>query len=681
MTGKKKKFFSLEKVLPEAASYCVLFLSLFINRFWMLGDIGYSLFRGVPNFYSWIVLWNCRVLETFGFSGYWAGNTMLPYHNALAFSENMIGLTPFAIPLRIITDNPVLFTNLLSLFMVMFTMIILFQVLKKLSGSRIGAVVGTLIFTLYPWSMKEFSLGRFHMLAVFFIPLIFYFNIKFWKDNNRKNLFFLFLFFLWTFLSNIYIGIFFTLFLGLFNLIWYFYEKKLFSIKKILEWAVSVFLVWVFLLPVFLKYRNTGSDLGMIRTLNDQVNYTGPLNSWITVPDENFIYGKILNIFPKGSKDGIVENYMFPGIVASLFFFLSFFYSKFPKWLKSLRLTGLAMALLAIGPFIPGISVKIPLPFSFFWYLFPPLQATRNPHRFAIFAVFSIAVLAAFMIKGLLKKRKRNIIYIFLILILILIETQTVEKSSVAIERYSKQFYKQLNKETNDHIVVELPFEIHSDLRAMAASTFFWHKTINGISGLRPPLQSQMEKELRNFPSRLTIKLLQSLKIDRIVINERFYLGKRIRFLKKIRKFPQINFLFMKGMKSAWSLKRGKYYKNLDLKKDFFIITKKNHEKKECKLLLKVRNAGESILFNPKAPSKFKFTLSKEWELTVFSKKNGKKKILKKLIWNPPALFHENNSLKEIMFNYSGTVGDICLQIDIPGETVILTSVKGMNEY
>jgi len=671
MSDENRGFKNIKKFFPDILSFIFLAFALLLNRFWMLSDLAFSLFRGVPNFYSWIVLWNCRVLETLGFSGYWAGNAMIPYKNVLAFSENMIGLTPLVFPLRLISDNPVLIVNLLSLIMVFLTMIILFLILKKWTGSRVGSLIGTLLFALYPWSMKEFSLGRFHMLAVFFIPLIFYLNVKFWNNPKKKYLIFFFILFLWTFLSNIYLGIFMTLFIGLFNLIWYFYEKQLFSFKKIFKWSLTVFLIWLFMIPLFLKYREAGSDIGMIRTLQDQVNYTGPLNSWLTVPDENFLYGKIVRIFPKGTRDGIVENYMFPGMIALIFFLLSFFYKKFPKWLKSLRLTGLFMVILSLGPYIPGLTVKIPLPFSLFWYIFPPLQATRNPHRFALFAIFTVAVMAAFMMRDFLKRNKKNVFFAFIIIFFILFETQSIEKSDIAIEKYSKQFYKWLNAVKNNHIVAELPFEIHTDLRAMASATFFWHKTINGVSGLRPPLQSQLERELINFPSEHTINILQALNVDRIVVNERAYGKRRRKMLKSMESFHSIRFLFRIGMKSAWSVSNGEKFDYFVPKDDLYLERLKTVE--GYKLFINVKNPKKKIIFNPKAPSKFKFTKSREWEVTVFSNDKGKGTILKKMKWNPPALFYDKNSKKEVLSDLkNNNRNDISVRVDIPGESILL---------
>lgn len=632
-------------LFSDSFAYIIFFLSLLLNRFWMLRDIGDSVFRGVPNFYTWITLWNLRVLETFDFTGYWAGNTMAPYQKAFAFSENLIGLTPFTALFRIFTKNPILLTNLLSLFLVFLTMVMSYKIFEKLTGGKLNSVAGVIMFSLYPWSMKEFSLGRFHMLGVFWIPLILFFNIQFWKKGEKKYIALMSVFWFWTFLINIYIGIFLTVFLLFFNFFWFLYEKILFTKKKIISWMISVFLIWLFMAPIFLVYKSAGSDLGMVRTLGDQMNYTGPAESWLTVPDENWLYGKALKILPAGTRDGIVENYMFPGFVAVMFFIISFFIKNIPPWLKSIRLTGLSMVLLSIGPFIPGIPVKIPLPFSFLWYIFPPLQATRNPHRFAVFAVLSFAILAAYLLKKFFGNRKYYIPVSIILIVFISLESLSIEKSERAMAASAETFYQFLNMDSNDHTVAEVPFGMHTDLRAMAGSTYFWHRTVNGVSGLRPPLQTQLENEIRDFPSEHAIKILQSLGVDRVVINERYFGRKKNSLYKRLDQFSQVQFMFKKGLRSAWKLEKGKKLKYLNFNKDFSIVFSSEGENESNHFFIVLNRAEEDILFNPKAPSKFKFTKSKEWEIEV-SGKNGE--LIKNIYWNPPALFHKLNNKKRV---------------------------------
>ncbi|MEN8154097.1 MAG: hypothetical protein ABFR75_08740 [Acidobacteriota bacterium] len=659
----KNKNIRSRNFLYDILAYIFFLFSILINRFWMLGEISDSVFRGVPNFYTWITLWNVRVMETFGFSGYWAGNTMVPYKKAFAFSENLIGLTPFSAFIRIFTKNPVFFTNLLSLLLVFLTLVMSYKIFEKLFGGKLNSVAGAIMFSLYPWSMKEFSLGRFHMLGVFWIPLILFFNIQFWKKNEKKYLMLMSLFWFWTFLINIYIGIFLTVFLLFFNFFWFLYEKGLFTGKKILTWGVSLFLVWLLMAPVFLIYKKAGSDLGMVRTLGDQVNYTGPLNSWITVPDENWLYGKFLKILPTGTRDGIVENYMFPGFIAILFFVVSFFVKRIPPWLKGIRLTGLFMAILSLGPFLPGLSVKIPLPFSVLWYIFPPLQATRNPHRFALFAVISFAILTAYLLKRLFGNRKYYVPIAMIFIAFISVESLTMEKSERAMAASAETFYSFLNMDSNDHIVAEIPFGMHTDLRAMAGSTYFWHRTVNGVSGLRPPLQTQLENEIREFPSEHSIKILQSLGVNRIVINERYY-GKRIKNLyKKLENFQRVQFMFKKGLRSAWKLERGRKLKYLNFNKDFYIKfseekINKNH------FFITLKRAENDILFNPKSPSKFKYTKSQEWKIDIVDNSG---RLISSIDWNPPALFHSMNNRKKI--ELPGNITDFKVILHVTGNS------------
>jgi len=79
------------------------------------------------------------------------------------------------------------------------------------------------------------------------------------------------------------------------------------------------------------------------------------------------------------------EDAMFPGAIVFLIFIASYMIKKMPTWLKSLRTASVIMAILALGPYALGLSIKIPLPYIILWYIFPPLKALRNPHRLCIF--------------------------------------------------------------------------------------------------------------------------------------------------------------------------------------------------------------------------------------------------------------------------------------------------------
>ncbi len=662
---KNESLFSISNLLI----LLVLLFAILINRFWLLPHIDTHVYRGVPNFYTWITLWNCHVLGTLDFSNYWSSNAMYPYPHAFAFSENMMGMTPFSAPIWYITKNPILTANLLSILLVWLSAVMTYLIIKKMLNSRLPAVVAALIFSLNPLIMKAFSLGRFHMLGVMWIPLIMYYNWKFWESNSKRYLWLMGFFWIWTFWINIYLGIFLGIFLGIWNLIWFFYQKPIFSLKKIIQWILCVFIIWILMVPIFLVYQQTAQDSGMIRTLENQIQYTGPVWSWFTISDENWLWGKTLKFLPTGTPDGIVEYYMFPGFITMGFFIFSFFIKGMPHWLKSLRITGLVLFFLSMGPYTLGIPWKIPLPFALLWHLYPPLRATRNPHRLSLFVILIIAVLASYIIKKYFYRKNIKIFLVILLCLGICLETMTVVKPKRALNKNAKIFYSILKKDNQQHTIIELPVNIHTDIRAMVSSTFHWNRIINGVSGLWPPLQSQLEWETREFPSTHTIRLLQSLEVDRIIIHEKYYGKKRRRLLRRLKQYPDLKFLYRSGFTSLWFLERGKLRKNFNSQQDLKITAPSFCISGRVNLSLNIEPALENFVFNLKAPSKFRFTPSRLWQIEIKTEGFTKKSTIKES-WCPPALFHNQNRRKKIVVDLNPGHNELIVEVDIMGEKV-----------
>ncbi len=587
---------------------------------------------------------------------------MYPYEGTLLLSENLFGITPFAFIVYLFSGNqPVLMTNLLSFFLLLTLSFSTFVITKKLFNSNLGSFVSALIMLLNPWLLKMFSLQRFHMLFLIWIPLLIYYTKNFFDKGEAKYLLLYYIFYLWTFLGCMYIGIFFEVFIVIWVVFWIIYEKNIF--KKTFLFLSTHFLVWFSMLFIFLKYKNIGESFGIIRNISDQEAYTGPLYSIFTVPDENFLWGNIIHILPKGTRDGIIENFLFPGATVIILSVIMFFVRKIPSWMKSLRVAGLFMLLFSIGPFLNINSYKIPLPFYFLYYLFPPLKATRNPHRFFIFFILVVSFFSAYIVKKFfntkLNKKTKILIY-FLAISFLFIETFTSGNAGVAISNSDITFYSKIIKKYKPNIVLELPINIRNDLKAMSFSTYQWYKLVNGVSGIRPPLQIQLERELSNFPDSKSIRILENLGVDTLIVNTNWYRRKNrlvnskksYSYLKAhIKKYKDIKIAGYFKNKIIFKLKNTKKLKILDLKKD--VVIKLRKYKKNSNISYYLLNVdftknGNNFIFNPYAPSTFKFTPSKKWEIVV---KNSKNEIIFSTFFEPKALLYGKYLIYSFKFN------------------------------
>ncbi len=667
----------LSRQLRRPELWIVLFLLLFtlVNRWPLLTHLGTHTYYTAFDYciYNWELLWNCHTLETMNFAGYWASNGMYPYPHAFAFSENMIGLTPFALPIWLLSRNPILTINLLQLLLMWLTAVATFFAMRKMIGGGLPALAGALIFSFYPYLSWSFTIGHPHILALMWIPLIMYANWQFWQNGRMRYLLYIFLFWFWTFLISIYLGIFLTVFMVLWNAIWFLHERRLFSLKKIVRWCAVVFLAWALMIPIFLVYYNVTRDMGVVRTLEQQMQFTGNIWSWFSIPPDNWLWGQKLKVLPP-SRLMSFEDAMFPGLIALAFFIVSFFVKGMPQWLKSLRWSAVVMAIFALGPFALGIRWKLPLPFILLYYSFPPLWATRNPHRWGLFTVLIIGFLAAYLLKRLPKKPRYTLMAMMAIAGIAL-EAWTYMTPKEALHPGVTAVYQSLAEKDGKHIVAELPMgnrwsQWGWETKTLLTSTYHWQTVINGVTGLWPAVQFQLGRELKEFPSPHTISLLQALDVDRLVLNESKLRRRLPQLLAHMQETGQLQFLRRIDIHSVWSLQKGASRTRLDPDADFALSAPSQLAAGQATVCLEIPAAREKVIFNPKAPAQWKFPIARPWY--IVEKNPGSSGTPRQHDWFAPGLFHARNNRFPLAMAIAPAQSRIGLELDIMGEKVTL---------
>jgi len=605
------------------------------------------------------------------FSNYWKTNAMHPYDNALAFSETIIGLVPFACPIYAITKNNILTINITSLLLIWLTSSTTYIIFKKLFNDRLASLAGALIFAFYPWTMRQFTIGRIHMLSFFCLPIIFYANLRYWQTNKFKHLFLLSLFYLWAFLISVYIGIFLCIVLTLWNLIWFAKEKPLFIFSKIFKWLLAILIVWLLMTPIFFKYYEVSKSFGIPRTLEQQIRYTGPIWSWFTASSDNLLWGQIFKLLPVRRFDETpIENTMFPGFFALSFFLISFFIKKLPRWLNSLKWAGLITAIFAIGPYALGLKKPLPMPFLILWYIFPPMKATRNPHRFSIFVILIIGFLISYLLSTINSLKFKSISFKMIAIVFICLELFTYAIPKIHYPVNVLISYKKLNDLKNKAMIIEMPADsIFLQTKALFGSTFYWHNTANGVTAIFPPLQYQIAHELFEFPSSHSIKLLQSINIDYIIIHPEEYIHKDLlNRLPLINGRKELELIDKIGNIIILKLIKGTPFQYINPQKDIHLLTPSIFIEGKSTIAIEVSSASNNIIFNPYAPVKFAYQSARPW--FIYIKTDADKEYFK-IPWHINALLHKFNSRIQIPLSLKNDTKLLIVKIDIMGKKEI----------
>jgi len=258
--------------------------------------------------------------------------------------------------------------------------------------------------------------------------------------------------------------------------------------------------------------------------------------------------------------------------------------------------------------------------------------------------LLGVSIIAAYTLNVYLR-RKKHIAIGIVILVLYCCETFTYYKPVEGLHPMAAEVYRELKFEGKERVIIELPMPTRwsgwvSETRPLMNSIYHWNKVFNGISGLWPPAQFQVARELRNFPSKHTISLLQSLGINTIIINEdRFF--KRLKgLLKKMNETKELHFIKRVGNISIWYLAEGSKAAYFNPRKHIKLICEKQPNSDLSNLIIEIKDEYNQFIFNWKAPARWSFPIAEPWKIEVL----GDDKVIFEKKWDVPAIFHNKNN-------------------------------------
>src|SRR5262245_62952975 len=98
---------------PVVAVIYLAITLVMATSFVRLDELGEATFAGDGRLIVWTIAWTCHAILSR--TPLFGANMFFPASNALAYTEHMLGLGLLALPLQLITDNPVLTFSILWL--------------------------------------------------------------------------------------------------------------------------------------------------------------------------------------------------------------------------------------------------------------------------------------------------------------------------------------------------------------------------------------------------------------------------------------------------------------------------------------------------------------------------------------------------------------------------------------
>jgi hypothetical protein len=485
--------------------------------------------------FAWTLSWNVHALTHHPWSIF-ESNIYYPQAHTLGYSENLIGSALLAAPAILLTDNPILGINSVSILTTLLCGLGAYWLARRLGASRPAAVVAGIVFGFAP--PRFLRLGQLHLGAVQWIPFGLAALTGYFDTGRRRDLWLAAVFFSLEALSSGHGAVF--LVMAMLGLTAYRLVRglRVDIIRRVRDLGVVGALLLLPAVLVVIEYQLVRHDVGLTRTLDDWVRTN--FASFLTSP--TYVDRTLNARFLVGGELPMAD--LFPGYLPLLLAPLAFLWRR-PAAAGNARGTTAAIRPVNDAPFyglltLVSLWAALPLdrPFGLWPYVYwlPGLNFIRTPSRITILTVLGLAMLSALAGDGLaarlrLSERRRVLVLGVLALLLV------VEFAEGPLD--ARPFRVQLHPVDravallNGRVAIaELPMEdpntdtMHWERRQsifMLHSIAHWKKTIHGYSGTRAPLHDELYDQLTRFPDEKSLASLERIGVTHLVVHTDLY--------------------------------------------------------------------------------------------------------------------------------------------------------------
>jgi hypothetical protein len=485
--------------------------------------------------FAWTLSWDVHALTHHPWSIFEA-NIYYPQAHTLGYSENLIGSALLAAPAILLTGNPILGINSVSILTTLLCGLGAYWLARRLGASRSAAVVAGIVFGFAP--PRFLRLGQLHLGAVQWIPFGLAALTGYFDTGRRRDLWLAAAFFSLEALSSGHGAVFLVIaMLGLtaYRLI---RGLRIDAVRRIRDLGVVGALLLLPAVLVVIEYQLVRHDVGLTRTLDDWVRTN--FASFLTSP--TYVDRTLNARFLVGGDLPMAD--LFPGYLPLLLAPLAFLWRR-PAAHEGNSETAPVTRRVNDVPFYGLLTVvslwaALPLdkPFGLWPYVYwlPGLNFIRTPSRITILTVLGLAILAALASDGLaarlrLSERVRAVVLGVLALLLVV----EFAEGPLDARPYRVQFHpvdRAVALLQGRVAIAELPMEdpntdtMHWERRQsifMLHSMAHWQKTIHGYSGTRAPLHDELYDQLTRFPDEKSLSSLERIGVTHVVVHTDLY--------------------------------------------------------------------------------------------------------------------------------------------------------------
>lgn len=216
--------------------------------------------------FMWTLAWNTHAILSQPFSIF-DSNIYYPHERTLAFSENLLGSTPFAAPVLWLGGSPLLALNIVALSSVMLSGIGGYLLGRRVGLGPAAAFVCGMVCAFAP--ARFFRLGQLHLTSIQWIPFSLAFLHAYLDTGRRRDLLLAIAFFSLQALASGHGAVFLT-FAILVVLVYRFaFGEPWRPLERLRDVGAAGALLFLPALLIFIPYRIVQTEFGLRRTLAD----------------------------------------------------------------------------------------------------------------------------------------------------------------------------------------------------------------------------------------------------------------------------------------------------------------------------------------------------------------------------------------------------------------------------
>lgn len=501
------------RILREAVGVAAVAAVLTVYFTWPLAPRLDSVGRvdsGDGQFSIWNVAWVAHAILSPD-ARVFDANIFHPNRRTLAYSEANLGAGVLAVPAYWLTGNPYVAHNAAVLVGLMLSVVGMYFLSLRLSGSRAGAWAAAMVFTFCPHVFSHTA--HIQLLMIGPLPFVFLALHAFVDRPAWDRAVLLGGSIAGQALFCAYYGVLAGLLVAL-GMVFYALSRG--TWRQARWWtlvAVAAFAAIVIVLPFFLPYLQLQRTTGFGRALDEARRYSADWRTYLA--SSGWLHAWMLKYLSRP------EEVLFPGFAA----ILAGVVGLIAGWKRARETTAfyaLAGVLALWASFGPAGGL-----YSVLYRTIPIFSLLRAPARFGLAVSFALAILAAIGIAAILARlstgpRRWAATAILLFVVVDLSVTMPFREVPPV-----PAAYRTLGG-ARPGAVAEFPFfyipvDFHRHARYMLGSTAHWQPLVNGYSDYIPPDWAQSTLLLSSFPNPEGFEILRARRARYVVFHLKLY--------------------------------------------------------------------------------------------------------------------------------------------------------------